>query len=448
MMLSIHSLLGSKDLSVDAKKIVFRYFCFASIMRGVLMLSNTFLFLFVVDKIGLMQSAFLITLAFIIQGVTDYPLGGVSDKIGQKNILFCAYVVHTIVFLLITSAHTFGLFFIIYSFEAFAKSMESGALDSWFDNNYKAVSTEYDPNLVVYRQVQMKMEMFIGFFVSLMFLLGGIIAYLTFRELVFGIQSVVMLLIGLVTLLYLNNFYESKEDYQEKYMTILSRGITVLVASPRLLVFVIAVIVVSTTITIWGELILFIYYFSYSGSDAVAGLFRFIIWIFSSLFVGLASNYMKKLETKKNMFKLHLLHPIAFFFVIASIITFFPMINKINILVMVLTIFIFSFTAILRTTSDIMRKEVYIELVPNKVRNSFYSLISTLIALISAPVITIFGILITNYGFVYSIILLGFMELLAGSIFYVSFYLPTSWNNYSKVRSYVTSPNQDSAPCC
>jgi MFS family permease len=425
-------MLQSEKLSEPAQKVVKKFFWFSCMMRGIFMLSNTFLFLFVVDKIGLSRAALVITIAFIIQGLTDYPSGGLGDRIGQKNVLFIAYLFHTIAFGSLLVANTFELFIFIYSFEGLARSLESGALSAWFDSNYKSVALEEDdPNLEIYRVMNMKMEMYIGIFASTMFLLGGLIAYVTFREIVFAFQSGIMVLVGIVSLIYLDNYYEPIKEQKGTYLAMLSGSIELLFSSPRLLVLVIASIIVTIPIILWVELVLFIFYFAYSGSDATAGVFRYVIWIFSSLSIGFSSNYMKKLKIRDNLTKLHIIHPMMFFFIIAIIIYIFPMKNELNLVVMIITIVVFSLTAILRFTGDVMTKEVYLEIIPNNLRNSFYSLIPTLTTIMVAPILPIFGILIDNYGFIVSIVLIGLMEVLGGLIFSLGFILPTTWKMYS-----------------
>ena len=270
----------------------------------------------------------------------------------------------------------------------------------------------------------MKMEMYIGLFASSMILIGGILAYIIFRGIVFFIQSLVMIFIAIITILFLNDYYEKKCIQHDKYLTILTSGIKLLLDNPRLLVFVTGIIFVSVTVEVWGELILFLYYFGYSGSDMVAGIFRFVVWVFSSIFVGLASSYVKKLKVKKNLYKLHLVHPVLFYFILASIIFIVPMKNDMNLAVIFLSIFVFSFTAILRSSSEIMRKEVYIEMVPNNLRNTFYSLVPTLLTITTALIIPIFGYLIETYGFVLSIIFIGLIEMTGALLIGISFYLP------------------------
>ena len=425
MNLSLHSKLRSKSFSKNSQMIISQFFWFSCLMRGIFMLSTTFLFLYVVDKIGLAQAAIVITIAYVIQGLTDYPSGGIGDKIGQKNILFIAYLFHAIAYGALIFANSFEIFAFIYSFEAIGRSLESGALNSWFDNNYKAVALENDdPQLEFYREINMKMEMYIGLFASSMILIGGFLAYIIFRGIVFFIQSLVMIFIAIITILFLNDYYEKKNIQHDKYLSILTSGIKLLLDNPRLLVFVTGIIFVSVTVEVWGELILFIYYFGYSGSDMVAGIFRFVVWVFSSIFVGLASSYVKKLKVKKNLYKLHLVHPVLFYFILASIIFIVPMKNDMNLAVIFLSIFVFSFTAILRSSSEIMRKEVYIEMVPNNLRNTFYSLVPTLLTITTALIIPIFGYLIAIYGFVLSIIIIGLIEMSGALLIGISFYLP------------------------
>ncbi|OLS27562.1 MAG: hypothetical protein HeimC3_03410 [Candidatus Heimdallarchaeota archaeon LC_3] len=432
--ISLGSILASKNLSDQTQTIVIKYFIFSALMRGIFMLSSTFYFLFIVELTGFAEAAFLITVAFIIQGLIDYPSGALGDKIGQKKVIFIAYLIHSIAFASLLFINSFNFLIMIYLAEAIAKSLESGAINSWFDNNYKITALNKDKDHEIYKEANFRIEMLIGIFASSMFLLGGVLAYWTFRELIFVIQSILMIVIGVIILLTLNDIKTNEENKQENYLRILTGGIGLLIKSPRLLMFVVGSIILATPIIIWTELILFIFYFGYTGSDASAGLFRFIVWFSSSLVVGIAGIYSKKLTAKKSLYKMHLIHSFLFFGSFALIIFLFPLTDQFSLFALVLSLIIFSMAAIIHYSSDILKKSVYLELIPNEKRNSFYSLIPTLTMLVSSPLIFIFGILITTHGLVISIVVLATIEIIGALVIGISFHLPEKWKAFNKIQ--------------
>jgi MFS family permease len=409
------------------------------------MLSSTFYFLFIVELIGLTEAAFLITVAFIIQGLIDYPSGALGDKIGQKKVIFIAYLMHSIAFASLLFVNSLAFLVMIYMAEAVAKSLESGAINSWFDNNYKVTALSNDEDHEIYKEANFRMEMLIGIFASSMFLFGGVLAYITYRELIFLVQVILMIIIGIVILLTLNDIETTEEKKQENYLRILTGGIDLLIKSPRLLLFVVGSIILAAPIIIWTELILFIFYFGYTGSDASAGIFRFIVWFLPSVVVGIAGVYTKKLKPEKTLYKMHLIHPFLFFISFAIIVYLFPLTEQFTLPALLLSLIVFSLAAIIHYSSDILKKSVYLELIPNEKRNSFYSLIPTITMLVASPLIYLFGILIATHGFVISIVALGMIEIIGALVIGISFYLPVKWRAPIQFRP-ISLENQVS--CC
>ncbi|MHA2105995.1 MAG: MFS transporter [Candidatus Hodarchaeales archaeon] len=445
MTISLSSVLASKGLPDQAQTIVKKYFIFSALMRGIFMLSSTFYFLFIVELVGISEAAFLITIGLLLQGLIDYPFGAIGDRIGQKKVIFLAYFIHSLAFASLLFVDSITFLIVIYMGEAVAKSLESGAINSWFDSNYKVTALKKDQNLEIYKASNFRIEMLIGFFASSMFLLGGIVAYWTVRELIFLIQAILMIVIGFVILISLNDIQTKNEKEQVSYLSLLSGGITLLLGNPRLLIFVLGSIIISAPIIIWVELILFIFYYGYTGSDASAGIFRFIVWFSSSLVVGVAGIYTKKLTARKSLYKMHLIHPFLFFISFALIITFFPLTGQFTIIALILSLIVFSLAGIIHYTSDILKKSVYLELVPNKQRNSFYSLIPTITMIVASPLIYIFGMIISSYGLNYSIVLLGLIEIVGAIIIGFSFYLPKTWGIQ---RQNQITQKYEKAVCC
>ncbi len=85
--ISLQKFLGVQDLPLEAKSLAKKYTVMLSIHTFILFLTQTYIVLYVIDKVGLAETAFLSSILIFTQGVLDYPLGVLSDSIGQKWVL-------------------------------------------------------------------------------------------------------------------------------------------------------------------------------------------------------------------------------------------------------------------------------------------------------------------------------------------------------------------------
>jgi MFS family permease len=106
--------------------------------------------LFVLDIVSYEELGKLAALSFIVQAVFDYPSGTLGDWIGQRWILAIAFISYGISYWLLAFADSFESLAIVYILSAFAASQESGALQAWFDNNYKTATEDIDPERKFY----------------------------------------------------------------------------------------------------------------------------------------------------------------------------------------------------------------------------------------------------------------------------------------------------------
>ncbi|MFW9992475.1 MAG: MFS transporter [Candidatus Odinarchaeota archaeon] len=423
----LSSLLASKDLPREAQGVINRYFAFSGLMRGLFMFSSTFYVLFIVEIVGFKELGVLLAVSFILQAVIDYPSGALGDRIGQRKILAIAYSLHAFAFSCLILAKSLEFIFVIYIVEAMARSFESGAIQSWLDNNYKSIATDTDPEYKTYLNIQSRIEMFIGLFSSSMFLLGGIVATWLFRETVFLLQALGMIIIGILIIYQLKDVTDIENASHERYVDILKGSLGLVIKSPRLSAIVGGVVITNTSIVIWVELMLMPVYFGYTGSDALAGSLRFTVWVTSAIVMGLAGFWIKTLKAKKWLSRIHFIHPFVFFGFFASITFFFPLQNSLNVFAVALLVIEFTFIGILHLASQSLRQSLFIEMIPNNRRNSFYSLLPTLNYILVAPLIFITGFIMETFGLSTGIAFLGVIELFGALIYFISFKLPETW---------------------
>ena len=89
-------------------------------------LSSTFYVLFVIDSMGYEKLGILMGVGFFVQALFDYPSGTLGDWIGQRWVLFVAYLGFGLSFALLFYAQTFNDFLLVYIVSAIAASQQSG----------------------------------------------------------------------------------------------------------------------------------------------------------------------------------------------------------------------------------------------------------------------------------------------------------------------------------
>jgi MFS family permease len=426
----------------EAQGVINRFFVFSGLMRGLFMLSSTFYVLFVVEIVGFKELGVLLAVSFILQAIIDYPSGTLGDRIGQRKILAIAYLSHAFAFSLLIFAKSFEYILIVYIIEAFARSLESGTIQAWLDNNYKSIAAEADPRHKIYLNVQSRIEMFIGLFSSSMFFLGGIIAIWILREVVFLLQAIGMVIIGVLVIYHLKDVTDVDNASQEKYVDILKGSLNLVAKSPRLAAIVAGVVITNTSIVIWVELMLMPVYFGYTGTDALAGLLRFTVWVTSAIIIGIAGIWISKLTAKKWLPRIHFIHPFLFFGFFSLLTFFFPFQNSIDLLAIALMIVVFTFMGILHQADFALKQSFLMETIPNNRRNSFYSLLPTLNFLFVAPLIFITGFIMEILGISTGIAFLGLIELFGAFIYFVGFKLSETWKFSSSISVFRELPSE------
>jgi len=143
-------LLRTQNLPDRTQTLVQKVIVAVIFMQFVWSLSDTFYILFVIDSVGYTQLGILVAISFLLQSTLDYPSGALGDWIGQKWVLFSALLTFGVSFCVLAFSQSFETLLVVYCLQALAASQESGALMSWFDNNYKATANDADPDRKTY----------------------------------------------------------------------------------------------------------------------------------------------------------------------------------------------------------------------------------------------------------------------------------------------------------
>jgi MFS family permease len=421
--------LGTDELPPLAQGLIQRFVLLISLQTSLYLISRTFYVLVIIDYVGFQTLGLFLAVSALLQAILDYPSGVLGDWIGQRWVLTSAFLFYGLSYGLLFQADSLLEIFFVYVFSAIASSQESGALQSWFDNNYKITVDRADSNRDVYQEFQGKYRSIIGFIGAFTIVLGGFIATLLFRKIVFMVQAVGMFFTAALCLFFVTDFSENirpKRSFS-KYFHILKEGIYFGFFTKYMFFLTISICLWNIIWQIWVEMMLFPIYFGYSGSDAGAGIIRFIGWIGHSIFAGKAGMWSKKLNTRKWVPRLNFIILFSFFGYFALLLTIFPLENKFNIIPVSLILCYFFVFLALNNIFLILRQRLIFDLVPNSIRNSIYSLFPTLTLLIGIPLFIASGSIIEYFGISFALTFLLIIGFLSSSSIYISFlYMPLS----------------------
>lgn len=355
-------------------------------------------------NIGFALVGILASFAMGIQLAIDYPTGGIGDWIGQRWILALAFLCFGASFLLTWLSPVFPYFWfflIIYFLSAVGAAMQSGAIASWFDNNYRAVTE--DPERKAYSKAQGRMGMLFQISATAVLIPGAILATFFGRTFVFFFQAILCVLIGVSALILFRDFPEVAQNRPKRslsqYYTLLKDGLKFAFSTRYIGFYLIGLVLMTSTITVWGNMILFYIYYSYLAySDVAVALFRTILFGFGILWIERAGVWTRNLSTHKWIPRSRLLQTCGPIFYFAfTIITFFmlPVILPFPFMYLQFaTILIsagFIITGIFSAWSTILNQRLQLDLIPDRIRNGFYSLIPSLTLLFAIPQIIFFA---------------------------------------------------------
>lgn len=422
------ALLGIQNLPNRAQTLAQKVVITFVFVQFIWSLSDTFYVLFVIDTVGYGQLGILLAISLILQSILDYPSGTLGDWIGQKWILFTSFMTFGLSYGLLAVSQTFDSLLIVYCLQAFAASQESGAIMTWFDNNYKVAANEADPKRQTYKFFMGRWRVIGNLVGSIAFVIGGYFATLYFRQTVFFFQGIAFIIMSFSLLFVLNDFPEVVRPKKsiKNYFKLLGEGVKIVFWNKGLFFFVAAICCYGIVWTIWGSMILYPLYFGYTGSDSGASLFRFVVWFIGLPSMFLAANLGSKLEIKW-IPRLYFIFSILFFPLFMLLTTAFPIENnEFNPIAIVLTILIFLSTIIFLDVSTLLEQRIFLDFVPDENRNSVYSLVPTLSRIISAPASVIGGIFLLNEGVPSTLSFLGLIGLIGSTLYLIAIHFMPS----------------------
>lgn len=411
-------------------------------------LSTTFYMIFIAEALGggnyiegLGPLGILIAIEMITQTVLDYPSGALGDAIGQRYVIAIGNSLYAVVFFMVsfvTSTTPFYFLVLIYMFQGLAQSQISGAWGAWFDNNYR-VAMPHDTERKQYGVFWGRMGMISQIAATLALIPGAVIASVFNRPFVFQIEAVGAVIFALLVMRYIRDFPEVEAMREEKpsmsqYTDLLKEGVSYLWHTSFVKYLCIGTMLTQSTIMVWGNLILFPLYFSYLITDVAVASYRTLAFI-----PGVAANersgiWSQRFDPKTWIPRFRLLQACGFVFyiIMAAIMYFFPPVGAsadiitvylpltsivvielpIQHLLPILILFsLFTVTMFFGGFADILTQRELLDAIPDRNRNSLYSLQPTILLILTTPQIAIFGWLIPLIGFPVTLLICAFISL-------------------------------------
>ena len=402
-------------------------------------LSTTFYVIFVAEALGGGSGMYLqgmglvgtlVVIQMIVQTILDYPTGAIGDWIGQRWVVSSASLCFALSFYMlsfVTTTTPFWFLIAIYVLAGLAQSQQSGAWGAWFDNNYR-VAMPGDSDRKQYGVFWGRMCMMMQVVATASLIPGSILAVVLSRPWVFQFQAVLAVVLALISFRLVRDFPEveaqrGKRPDMGQYVSILKGGVSFLFKYPFIRYITIGGMIATSSILVWGNLILFPMYYLYLITDVAVAGFRTLLFMPGIFAQERSGIWSRKFEPKKWIPRFRLIQTcgFVFFWVFATIMFLFPPVasetaNIIsiywpftgielltlpleNLLPIALIFATFVASSFFGGFADILTQRVLLDVIPNRIRNSMYSLLPTIATLFAIPQIALFGWLITLIGF-------------------------------------------------
>ncbi|RDE14226.1 MAG: hypothetical protein C4K49_07825 [Candidatus Thorarchaeota archaeon] len=432
-------------------------------MAATFMISTTFWMIYLATRIGggdLMMGLPMIGLLVIIQLVLrtflDYPSGALGDYIGQRFVIAIALTCYAIAFWLASTIDVgtpYIHFVAIYIIMGIGQSQESGAWGAWFDNNYR-VAMPHDKDRKMYGVMQGRAGMIFQLVSTFVLLPGAWLVALYTERWVFRLQAIMSVILAIVVMRVVRDFPEAQalRDKQKSapggYLHILTDGLKFLGSSRFVFFSIMGETILFATGVVWWEILLFPFYFVYLLSYVGISGFRTLVFIPNVAAAERSGIWSRRFDPIKWVPRLRLLQFCGFFFYMllslttfvfraptpaeAHMITFFLPLTSVplfelpaeSVVPLTLIFIIFTFGDFLGAFGDVLSQRVFIDVIPNRIRNSFYSLRPTLVILCAIPLIYFFSAFLPLFGFGPSFALIAIVALSGAALVRVGFSYP------------------------
>lgn len=400
MSVLIHRFFDISTINEPAKKFITRSFSIIFAYTFIIMLTNTFLILFALETLTIKQLGWVLGVKFGVQALTDYPTGALGDWIGQRWVLFISSISYGVGLLILSFSNNFDQILIGFGIIGFAQGQESGSFNSWFDNNYQLYLPE-DQTRQVYGQLLGKFTMMKELITAIAFIIGGFIIYFSSRHLLFNLQGFILLFFSFLFLVFIKDHpsVPQRELHLQNYFSFFNQGLSTVYKDRNLLILIVGMMITGAGMMLWAGLIMLPLYESYAKTDAKTSMLRSTIWVFGAIGTGIAGVLSKRIKNiRKTLSIAFLTLDVVFFSIMLIMVSFFEPASEFKLILFLLLVIAFTVGFTARYFVDVLLPRYFLDKIPNANRNAIYSLIPTLIMIISVPYLIIGGFLLQMYS--------------------------------------------------
>ncbi|MFX1564310.1 MAG: MFS transporter, partial [Promethearchaeota archaeon] len=272
--------LGFTEPTKEALQLARKLVILVPFANFVFTLSTTFYLIFIAEAVGggnyilgLAIVGPLIVIQMVIQTLLDYPSGALGDWIGHRYVIFIGNVCFGFQFIFvsfITSQTPFLFLVFVYALGGIGASQISGAWGAWFDNNYR-VAMPNDTEKKQYGAFWGRFGMLGEISSTVALIPGSILAAAYGRPWVFFVEGLAAFFFAFLVLILLTDLPQVKEKREkpsvDQYLSLLKDGVRYMWKNQFIRFMILGGMLLTSTIAVWGNLILFPIYFSYLLTD-------------------------------------------------------------------------------------------------------------------------------------------------------------------------------------
>jgi len=409
-------------------------------------ISTSFFMIYIAESLGggdyiagLTLVGILVVVQTAVQTALDYPTGVLGDWIGQRFVIASALLSYALAFYItstVTQNTPFATFMVIYILMGFASSQQSGAFEAWFDNNYR-VAMPHDEDRKQYGVFWGKLGMLTQVMATLVLIPGSWLALVFSRTWVFMLQSILCVILSIMVMFLLIDLPGVREEREDRpsfseYTTLLKDGIKFLFSAKFIIFIILGEVFLFAVGPVWWNLLLFPLYFSYLLTDVAVSSYRTLIFVPNAVIQERTGVWAQKFEPKKWIprFRIFQFNGFIAFLLLALLTFIFPtpqtsetialsifgfdiiQMPVESVLPMTIMFAIFVVSGIFGGLAGILTQRVMIDVVPNRIRNSLYSLRPTLVMIMTMPLLVFFGWFMPLFGFPATFILTSLFGLI------------------------------------
>jgi MFS family permease len=378
-----------------------------------------------------MYASYFMSVLLFSQIVTDYPSGSLGDVIGQRWILAAAFSLFSIYYFLLSFANKMMEFIILAIFGGVGNALFSGALPTWLDNNYSAEIGDLDLDKRKYGFFRARVGSLSSLIAGLAIILGGILASLTSREFVFLLQSSISILFIILFLIFLKDIKydlsdkikvrEREDRILRNFLYHLKGGLRFVLRDKTVLFFLLGTSFIYAGAQVWSQLIIYPIYFGYTGTDALAGIFRGVTF-FLGIPIGIYTAKLSKEISTDRIPYFYFIFCFSFFPVFIILLTVNPLTNEFNLsgILITLLFFLIILSGVINI-AEVLRQRKLIEIIDSEYRNAIYSLIPSIISILGFILFPLVGYIIEKSNLQEGIFVILVITFVGTFLVYVSF---------------------------